>query len=112
MKDSDIIPIIEALKKDLASKKLPIVSELAEKKGTPFQILVSTLLSLRTKDEMTAVATRKLFALASTPEEMLKLTPERISETIYPVGFYRNKAHTILQVCRTLVEQYDSRVPD
>jgi len=112
MKDSDITTVIEALTKTLTSKKLPIVSELAEKKSTPFHILISTLLSLRTKDEVTEVATRRLFALASTPAEMLKLSPDRIAAAIYPVGFYRNKAKTILQVCRELTERYDSRVPD
>lgn len=112
MKDSDITIVIEVLTQTLASKKLPIVSELAEKKGPPFQLLISTLLSLRTKDEVTEVATRRLFALASTPEEMLELSPDRIATVIYPVGFYRNKAQTILHVCRELVERYDSRVPD
>ena len=112
MKDSDITAVIEALRKTLTSKRLPIVSDLAEKKSTPFQILTSTLLSLRTKDEVTEIATRRLFALASTPEQMLKLSPDRIADAIYPVGFYRNKAKTILHVCQELVERYDSRVPD
>jgi endonuclease-3 len=112
MRDSDIATVIEALTKNLTAKKLPIVSELAEKKGTPFQILISTLLSLRTKDEVTEGATRRLFALASTPVEMLNLSPDRIADTIYPVGFYRKKAQTILHVCQELVENYESRVPD
>ncbi|MBW2559753.1 MAG: endonuclease III [Deltaproteobacteria bacterium] len=112
MKNSDITVVIEALRKTLTSKKLPIVSELAEQKSTPFHILISTLLSLRTKDEVTEVATRRLFALASTPAEMLKLSPDRIADVIYPVGFYRNKARTILHVSRELIERYDSRVPD
>jgi len=112
MKDSDIAVVIETLRKTLTSKKLPIVSELAERKGSPFHILISTLLSLRTKDEVTEEATRRLFDLASTPAEMLKLSPDRIATAIYPVGFYRNKARTILQICRELVERYDSRVPD
>ena len=112
MRDSDITAVVEALTKSLTSKKLPIVSELAEKKSTPFHILISTLLSLRTKDEVTEVATRRLFALASTPAQMLKLSPERIADAIYPVGFYRNKAQTILYVCRELIERYGSRVPD
>ena len=112
MKDSDITIIVEALTKTLTSKKLPIVSELAEQQNSPFQILISTLLSLRTKDEVTEVATRRLFALASTPEEMLKLPPDRILAAIYPVGFYRNKTQTIRHICRELVERYDSRVPD
>ena len=112
MKDSDIITVIETLKEGLKSRKLPIVSELAEKESTPFQILISTLLSLRTKDEVTEVATSRLFALASTPAQMLTLTPDRIAEVIYPVGFYRNKSKTILYVCRELIEHYDSLVPD
>ncbi len=112
MKDSDIAVVVETLRKTLASKKLPIVSELAERKGSPFHILISTLLSLRTKDEVTEEATRRLFDLASTPAEMLKLSPDRIATAIYPVGFYRNKARTILHICRELVGRYDSRVPD
>ncbi len=112
MKESHIITVIETIARALASEKLPVVSELAEKRGSPFQILVSTLLSLRTKDEVTEVATRRLFELASTPEEMLELSPERIAEVIYPVGFYRTKARTILHVCRELVDRYGSRVPD
>lgn len=112
MNDSEITTVVETLRKTLTSEKLPIVSELAEKKSAPFQILISTLLSLRTKDEVTEVATRRLFQLASTPAEMLTLSPERIAEVIYPVGFYRNKARTILRVCRELIERYDARVPD
>lgn len=112
MNDSDITTVVETLRKTLTSEKLPIVSDLAEKKSSPFQILISTLLSLRTKDEVTEVATRRLFQLASTPAEMLTLSPERIAEVIYPVGFYRNKARTILRVCRELIERYDARVPD
>ncbi len=112
MEGTDIITVVETLKENLKSRKLPIVSELAEKKSTPFHILISTLLSLRTKDEVTEVATRRLFALASTPAEMLKLSPDRIADAIYPVGFYRNKTKTILHVCQELIERYDSRVPD
>jgi len=112
MKDTDIHAVIEAVARHLAPEKLPIVSELAEQRGSPFQILISTLLSLRTKDEVTAVATRRLFDLASTPEEMLGLSPDQIADVIYPVGFYRNKSQTILHVCRELVERYNSRVPD
>ncbi|MEA2014701.1 MAG: endonuclease III, partial [Thermodesulfobacteriota bacterium] len=112
MKNSDIITVIEALKEDLKAGKLPIVSELAEKESTPFQILISTLLSLRTKDEVTELAASNLFALASTPSEMLKFSEDQISAAIYPVGFYRNKSKTILQVSKELVERYRSQVPD
>lgn len=78
----------------------------------PFKIFIGCLLSLRTKDETTALAAARLFALAGTPEEMLNLPLETIKQAIYPVGFYHTKAGTILQVCRTLVERHAGRVPD
>jgi len=112
MHDDDISGVIELIAETLKAKRLPIVSELAEQKSTPFQILISTLLSLRTKDEVTEVAARGLFALASTPSEMLELSEDQIAAAIYPAGFYRKKSKTILHVCRDLVERYDSHVPD
>ena len=112
MKDSNITIVVETLKESLKTSKLPIVSDLAEKKSDPFQILISTLLSLRTKDEVTEVATERLFVLAGTPSEMLKLSEDQIINAIYPVGFYRNKTRTILHVCRELIARYNSDVPD
>jgi endonuclease-3 len=58
------------------------------------------------------VATDKLFALASTPEEMLKIPQAKIAQTIYPVGFYHVKARTIHWVCRDLIKRFNSKVPD
>ncbi|HEU19147.1 MAG TPA: endonuclease III [Deltaproteobacteria bacterium] len=112
MRDNDISAVIEHIKGSLEHEKLPIVSDLAEKDHDPFKILISTILSLRTKDEVTETATRNLFLLASIPEEMMELSEEVIAAAIYPVGFYRNKAKTIRHVCRELVDTYDSRVPD
>lgn len=112
MHDNHISTVIERIKGVLEQEKLPIVSDLAEKEHDPFKILISTILSLRTKDEVTEAATRKLFSIASIPEEMLKLSDDTIVDVIYPVGFYRNKAKTIRHVCRELVDKYNSRVPD
>lgn len=106
---ADIIRILEG---EQEKQGLPIVSQLAVEHRDPFEILISTILSLRTKDEVTAVATERLFALAATPEEMLRLSPEEIQRAIYPVGFYRNKAETIHLVCRELIGRFQSRVPD
>jgi endonuclease-3 len=78
----------------------------------PYITLISCLLSLRTKDEVTAQAAKRLFALAETPAEVIKLNKEDIERAIYPVGFYRRKAEQILEITRALIEQYDSRVPD
>jgi endonuclease III len=112
MEDRQINSIIKILKKELELGELPIVSHLAEDQRDPFVILISTLLSLRTKDEVTAVATERLFALASTPQEMLRVPLDKIARTIYPVGFYRVKARTIHHVCRELIKRFSSKVPD
>jgi endonuclease-3 len=112
MEDRQINSVVRILKKELAVGQMPIVSHLAEDQRDPFVILISTLLSLRTKDEVTAVATERLFALASTPQEMLQLPLAKIAKTIYPVGFYRVKARTIHSVCRELIERFGAKVPD
>lgn len=112
MQDTDINTIVKILKKELSLGEMPIVTHLAESQNDPFVILISTLLSLRTKDEVTAEATDRLFALASTPEEMMKVPKAKIAQAIYPVGFYRNKAENIHHVCRELINRFHSRVPD
>ena len=112
MDDRNMPEIIRLLELELAKRELPIVTELAEKHRDPFEILITTLLSLRTKDEVTAAAAERLFSLASTPEGMLRLPEKKIQKAIYPVGFYRIKAETIRRVCRELIERFDSRVPD
>lgn len=91
---------------------MPVVSHLAADQHDPFVILISTLLSLRTKDEVTAQATEKLFGIAATPQEMLQIPLAKIAEVIYPVGFYRVKASTIHHVCWELIVKFDSKVPD
>jgi len=112
MEENQINTVIKILKKELEVGTLPIVSHLAKDQRDPFVILISTLLSLRTKDEVTAVATERLFALASTPQEMLRVPLDKIARTIYPVGFYRVKARTIHHVCRELIKRFASKVPD
>lgn len=112
MRDKDIHLIVKILKKELDLGEMPIVSHLAESERDPFVILISTLLSLRTKDEVTAEATDRLLALATTPEAMLKVPEAKIAKAIYPVGFYRVKAKTVHHVCRELIDRFASKVPD
>ena len=89
------------------------LTEVAQTMGRdPFKILIGCLLSLRTKDETTGPAAARLFTLAGTPEAMRQQTAAQIAEAIYPVGFYRTKATSILDICRVLVERHGSRVPD
>lgn len=78
---------------------------------SPFRILIATILSLRTKDTLTAVVAPRLFAVADTPETTLELSEERIAELIYPVGFYRTKARSIRAICQMLLERFGGQVP-
>ncbi|MBI3988023.1 MAG: endonuclease III [candidate division NC10 bacterium] len=104
--------MVKTLKAWAMRWKPTAVSAVAGKSRDPFSILITCLLSLRTKDETTLPAARRLFRIAKTPEEMLKLTPRTIEKAIYPVGFYRTKARTILEVCRRLLETCEGEVPD
>jgi endonuclease-3 len=112
MNDKDIHPVVAILKKEVSCWDAPIVELIAQKSRDPFQVLISCILSLRTQDRTTAEAAKRLFALARTPEAMVKLKPKTIEKTIYPVGFYRNKAKTILNLSKTLIAQYHSKVPN
>jgi endonuclease-3 len=85
---------------------------MAETFESPFRVLISCILSLRTQDATTAQASHRLFALADTPEAMLKLTTQKITKLIYPVGFYRTKAKVIRDVCQVLMRDYSGKVPD
>ncbi len=107
---TNIEKIMQVLKERYQDKTSALMDVSTRK--DPFLTLISCLLSLRTKDEVTAKASERLFALAKTPEEMLNLKKEEIEAAIYPVGFYKRKAEQILGICRVLVEKYDSRVPD
>ncbi len=78
----------------------------------PFRVLISCLISLRTKDEVTGPATERLFKLADSPATMADLTAEEIAATIYPAGFYNRKGETIRQVSRRLLDDYAGTVPD
>lgn len=90
----------------------PVITLMANRGATPFQILVSTILSLRTKDEVTNESSKRLFERAKTPEAMLKLDSKTIETLIYPVGFYKTKAKNLIAISRILIENHQSLVPD
>jgi len=106
--DCHIDDVIRTLKRLVRRWREPVVGRY---RHDPFTTLISCLLSLRTKDETTRGASRRLFRLARTPERMLSLSPVVIERAIFPVGFYRTKARTVLSVCRTLCERYGGTVP-
>jgi endonuclease-3 len=78
----------------------------------PYKVLVACVLSLRTKDEVTIPASERLFAVADTPETMVALAPETIEKLVFPVGFYKTKARSIIEFSQTLLDDFGGRVPD
>ena len=88
----------------------PSVTEVS-RQNDPYLVLVSCILSLRTKDATTLEAGKRLFGVAETPQEMVQLSRERIQKLIYPVGFYRVKAGVVLGVSRAIIDNFAGRVP-
>lgn len=92
---------------------LPSVSIIAqETNNDPFLVLISTLLSLRTKDKITLEASRRLFSYAKTPDQMLLLSNEKIEKEIYPSCFYRRKTENIKKISSILINKYEGKVPN
>lgn len=87
-----------------------LISELTHR--DPFKVLVSTIISLRTKDEVTLEASKNLFNAAFDVDSILKLNNEEIEKLIYPASFFRNKSVTILSLAKTIKEVYNYSVPN
>jgi len=104
--------IVEILREEKKKWNVPIVTLMSQTGSDPFKILVATVLSLRTKDEVTAKAAERLFQVADTPEKLLKLEEDEIASLIYPVGFYRRKAKNLKEIAKILIEKYGGKVPD
>jgi endonuclease-3 len=111
MKESNIAKIMSILTEQVKSLHVAWLDDLAAREKDPYKILISCILSLRTQDKTTELATLRLFERASSPPEMAKLSARDIEKAIYPVGFYRVKARRIKEISRQLVENNNSRVP-
>lgn len=81
------------------------------KRYSPYQTLISCLLSLRAKDEVTEIISEELFKIAITPEEMLKIPEQNLKKIIFKSGHYNRKAEAIRSVSRELIERFNSKVP-
>lgn len=108
---------VTAVQKMVKMAPTPYVSELALSQSRDqylraYWVLISTIISLRTKDAVTAKASTELFKLADTPQTMIKLKASQIEKAIYPCGFYRVKAKNIKEVSKIILNQYHGQVPD
>jgi len=111
MTNFDIHAAMAILSETMPRFEQPLIEAMGAAHQTPFHILIATILSLRTKDTLTAVVAPRLFAVADTPGTMLALDQEQIATLIYPVGFYHTKAKSIRQVCALLIERHGGGVP-
>ncbi|MCS7134347.1 MAG: endonuclease III [Candidatus Pacearchaeota archaeon] len=106
----EISKTMEILEKIYSRYEKPAVRK--SSKYDPFRVLITCLLSLRTKDENTEKAAKNLFLHAKTPEEILKIPTKKLEKIIYSSGFYKRKARIIKHVCKELLERFKGKVPE
>jgi endonuclease III len=104
--------IITLLKKEVKKFENPIITNIPEVSKTPFMVLVSCILSLRTKDTTTGPVAKALFSEAQTPQGLLDMPMKRFQAIIRPVNYYRTKSRHIKEICRFIAEENNSKVPD
>lgn len=104
--------VFPLLVKEVQGYEVPVVDLIAAQTKDPFKVLVATILSARTKDEVTAAACRRLFTKAETAEELSGLSKSEIERLIYPVGFFRNKAGFLAKLPAALAQRFHGKVPD
>jgi endonuclease III len=108
--------ILRHMRGMVESSKDSRATALAELKSTedgdPFKILIGTVLSHRTRDESTAKASERLFAVYHTPKELAEADETKVKELIRSVGFYNVKTKNVIRVARQIVEEFNGTVPD
>ncbi|MDP8212870.1 MAG: endonuclease III [Candidatus Zapsychrus exili] len=112
MSNKNISQVIKLLKREVKELPDPSVTLVGKKWKDPFKVLISCILSLRTKDETTLPASIRLFKIAGNVKDMLKLSQSKIEKTIFPVGFYKTKAKNILGIAKRLIDEFECKVPD
>lgn len=111
MRDGEIHEALAVLAEAVQGWRSPAVTQVAALDHDPFKVLVSCILSLRTRDQVTAEASRRLLTLADTAGKLSRLSLAQIEEAIYPVGFYRVKSQQLLDISRQLTELHSGEVP-
>ncbi len=110
MRREDLDEVVGILREAYKEFREPVVTEVAKDKD-PYKVLISTVLSLRTKDETTKEASLRLFERAPDIFKLKELSEEEIEKLIYPVGFYKTKAKNLKKIAKIIVDKYDGVVP-
>ena len=110
IKNYDIDKIYAIVKNEFQKHAMPVVDLIQFQTRDPFKVLITTILSGRTKDQTTTMASQRLFSAIATWEDLKKIPVSRIEKLIYPVGFYKNKARYLKQLPRA-IEQFGNTIP-
>lgn len=103
---------LQILRKEIKKWKVPAVGVIADEAiDKPFETLVSTIISLRTKDDVTEKASIALLKKAPSPEKLARLKETTIEKLIYPANYYRTKAKNIKKCAQIIMKDYNGKVP-
>jgi len=112
VKKVELIKVLKILEREYERWNAPVVTLIAQHTNDPFKVLVSALISTRTKDETTAEACKRLFDVVKGPQDLLEIPIDELERLIYPVGFYKTKAKHLKELAEDLVQRFGKRVPD
>lgn len=111
MKTIDIQEVFKILKKELKDYTIPLAEQIQYKTKNPFFVLIGTILSSRTKDDVTAKVCNKLFLKIKNINDLEKIDIEKLEKLLYPVGFYKTKAKHLKELPKVLKEKFDGEIP-
>ncbi len=112
MLKKDIVKILKILMKSAKGQALPSVSQIKEELDDPFKVLVSCILSLRTKDDITYPISVKLFKVAGSARKIAEMPLAKLKKLIKPVNYYKTKAERIKKISQQIATDYGNKVPD
>jgi endonuclease-3 len=103
---TDMAVILETLEQTCGFHPMAALTQ-----KNPYKVLVACVLSLRTRDDVMIPASERLFAVADTPKKMIALSPEAIETLVFPCGFYKTKARSIIEFSQMLIDDFGGEVP-
>jgi endonuclease-3 len=104
--------IVPRIRKSVSAVENPSVNVIACRTRSPFKVLVSTVISARTKEDVTMEASKRLFARVKSVRTLASMREQEIADCIYPAGFYRSKAKTLRALARMIIDDFGGKVPD
>jgi len=107
----EIEKIVEILEKEFKVHRMPVVDLIQVQTDDPFKILVTTILSARTKDVVTSEVVKNLFKQVDNYKDLENLTLEEIEKLIFKIGFFHNKAKYLKKLPEVLTTLFDGIVP-